>query len=83
MSLRSGQRVDWHYSGGRANVLVLGDHAVALKVACQLEGRLDGRVLRFSDDQRSLYRAGDPVPEGTIAVDTRDVKPTYFVRDET
>lgn len=24
---KSGQRVDWHYSGGRANVLYIGDHA--------------------------------------------------------
>lgn len=67
---RSGQRVDWHYSGGRGNVLVLGDHARALQVARDLVPELDGRVLRFSEDQVSLYRAGDPLPQGVIAVDT-------------
>lgn len=67
---RSGQRVDWHYSGGRGNVLVLGDHAAALRAARDLEDKLVGCVLRFSEDQRALYRSGDPLPEGTIAVDT-------------
>ena len=35
----SGQRVDWHYSGGIANVLVLGDHARALKAARKIAQR--------------------------------------------
>ena len=56
----SGQRVDWHYSGGRANVLVIGDHAAALASARELAPQLNGRVLRFSEDQHALYREGDP-----------------------
>lgn len=68
VAARSGQRVDWHYSGGRANVLVLGDHAVALMAARELAPELDGTVLRFSEDQRSLYRAGDLLTPGVIAV---------------
>jgi hypothetical protein len=63
-------QVDWHYSGGRANVLHLGDaesRERVLKAINELEGELDGSIL--SVDGPALYRAGDPVPEGTIAVD--------------
>ena len=63
-------QVDWHYSGGRANVLHLGDDASrerVLKVIGELEGDLDGTIL--SVDGPALYRAGDQVPSGTIAVD--------------
>ncbi len=62
--------VDWHYSGGRANVLHLGDDASCarvLGVIKELEGELDGTIL--SIDGPTLYREGDLVPEGTIAVD--------------
>jgi hypothetical protein len=65
----SGQRCDWHYSGGRANVLVLGDHGKALDAVRDLASTLDGTLLSVSADGRALYRAGDPLPEGTIAVD--------------
>ena len=68
VAAKSGQRVDWHYSGGRANVLVLGDHGAALAAARELAPTLDGRVLRFSEDQRALYRDGDPLLDGVIAV---------------
>jgi hypothetical protein len=64
----SGQRVDWHYSGGRGNVLVLGDHAKALAAVHELASTLDGRLLSISEDGRALYRDGDPLPEGVIAV---------------
>jgi len=64
----SGQRVDWHYSGGRANVLVLGDHGKALDAVKELAPTLDGTILRISEDQRALYREGDPLPDGVIAV---------------
>lgn len=40
VAARSGQRVDWHYSGGRAQVLVLGDHEKALAAARALEPEL-------------------------------------------
>lgn len=32
----SGQRVDWHYSGGRVNVLYLGDHAKVVAAITKL-----------------------------------------------
>lgn len=67
----SGQRVDWHYSGGRVHVLVLGDHAAALAVAQRLAPALgdNGVVLRwFDEDSAGLYRDGiTPLPEGVIA----------------
>jgi hypothetical protein len=63
-------QVDWHYSGGRANVLHLGDEASrqrVLNAINELKGDLKGTIL--SVDGPTLYRAGDEVPEGTIAVD--------------
>ncbi len=89
VATRSGQRVDWHYSGGVAHVLVLGDHAAAMAAVDELEPLLvaipvpsDDRrakeydsfprppriMQRYATKDRGLYRAGDPVPEGTIAV---------------
>jgi hypothetical protein len=68
-------QIDWHYSGGRANVLHLGDSKSrqrALNAIEELKGELDGRIL--SVDGPALYRAGDKVPAGTIAVDA-DIGP--------
>lgn len=67
---KANAQVDWHYSGGRANVLHLGDDASrqrVLNAINELEGSLDGTIL--SVDGPALYRAGDTLPEGTIAVD--------------
>jgi hypothetical protein len=33
VAARSGQKVDWHYTGGVAHVLVLGDHAKAMQAS--------------------------------------------------
>lgn len=63
-------QVDWHYSGGRANVLHLGDDESRQRVLNaieELKGELDGHILSVGGP--ALYRAGDEVPEGTIAVD--------------
>jgi hypothetical protein len=64
-------RVDWHYSGGRANVLHLGDKKSRQRVLDaikELEPKLKGRILSVNGP--TLYRADvDTVPEGTIAVD--------------
>ena len=68
VATRSGQRVDWHYSGGRANVLVLGDHGKALDAVHALADTLDGTLLSVSADGRALYRAGDALPDGVIGV---------------
>lgn len=60
---KSGQRVDWHYSGGRANVLYIGDHSAVLKAVMALEPELDGQILSVSYEagEHGLYRAGDPI----------------------
>ena len=34
----------------------------------ELASTLDGTVLSMSEDQRALYREGDPLPDGVIAV---------------
>jgi hypothetical protein len=68
---KANAQVDWHYSGGRANVLHLGDDASrqrVLQAIGELETELDGTIL--SIDGPALFRNGvDSVPEGTIAVD--------------
>lgn len=67
----SGQRVDWHYSGGRANVLFIGDHAKVVAAVHKLAPSLDGTVLRIfeQDGAYGLHRLGDPVEPGVICVD--------------
>lgn len=72
VALLSAQRVDWHYSGGVAHVLVLGDHARALHAAKSIAGELDGRVIRwYEEGAAGLYRAGvTEVPEGAIGAVT-------------
>lgn len=62
-------QVDWHYSGGRANVLHLGDATSrqrVLNAIHELKSELKGDVL--SIDGPALYRKGDPVPKGVIAI---------------
>ncbi len=67
----SGQQVDWHYSGGIANVLYIGDYEKAMAAVIVLEPDLDGRILRkFAKEVHGLYRKGDVLPEGTLAVST-------------
>ena len=66
---KANAQVDWHYSGGRANVLHLGDDASrqrVLNAINELEGELKGRIL--SVDGPALYRNGVEDPEATGAV---------------
>ena len=61
--------VDWHYSGGIANVLYLGDSKARKKVnqaINKLEESLDGTIMtRFQESDSGLYRKGvTEVPEG-------------------
>jgi len=69
---RANARVDWHYSGGVAHVLHLGDadsreRTVAAMQA--LEDRLDGHLMRiYESGETGLYRRGvTQAPEGAIA----------------
>lgn len=66
---KANARVDWHYSGGRANVLHLGDDASrqrVLNAINELKSELKGRIL--SVDGPALYRNGVEDPEATGAV---------------
>lgn len=66
----SGQAVDWHYSGGVANVLCVGDHARAIAAVMSVHRSNEVRIMRmYGPDDRGLYRAGDHVPDGAVAVD--------------
>lgn len=65
--------VDWHYSGGIANVLYLGNEKVRERVnraIDELADFLDGRILnRFGSEDPGLYRKGvTEAPEGAMAV---------------
>ena len=65
-------RLDWHYSGGIANILHLGDaesRTRAIEAMQALKSELKGTILRFVDvGANGLYREGvTPVPPGTVA----------------
>ncbi len=65
-------KVDWHYSGGRANVLHLGDDESrqrVLNAISELEGELKGTILSVGGP--ALYRSGvedssDGEPQGAV-----------------
>ena len=84
VALLSAQRVDWHYSGGVAHVLVLGDHARALAAARSISGELDGRVMRwYEPDAAGLYRAGvTEAPEGVIGAITTSGETEWIVSSQ-
>lgn len=66
---KANAQVDWHYSGGRANVLHLGDDESrqrVLNAINELEGELKGSIL--SIDGPTLYRNGVQDPGATGAV---------------
>lgn len=56
----SGQCVDWHYSGGIAQVLVLGDVDAALRAAVALRNGLPANceIIRWLVGEPGLYRLG-------------------------
>lgn len=68
VAAKSGQRVDWHYSGGIAHVLVLGDHAKALEAAKAMPPTDAVRVMRwYSTGDAGCYRSGvSPAPPKAV-----------------
>jgi len=46
----SGQQVDWHYFGGRAFVLYLGDFATVVATIAELKQSLPGDILAWADE---------------------------------
>lgn len=66
---KANAQVDWHYSGGRANVLHLGDDESrqrVLNAISELKDKLKGTIL--SIDGPALYRNGVENPNATGAV---------------
>lgn len=66
---KANAKVDWHYSGGRANVLHLGDDESrqrVLNAISKLEGTLKGTILNVGGP--ALYRNGvkDPTATGVV-----------------
>lgn len=66
------RQTDWHYSGGIAQVLTLGD---ADKVAGVLARLWPAFLAKWPDSMirlngPALYRAGDPPPDDVIGVDS-------------
>lgn len=61
----SGQRVDWHYSGGRAQVLFLGDREAIVR-AIEADPSPAQILCWFGPGEAGLYRKGvsDPRPGG-------------------
>lgn len=85
---KANAQVDWHYSGGIANVLHLGDKKSRTRVIAairELAPTLKGEIVRIYDEGGSgLPRRGvTPMPEGTIGafVDT-DGKPKFLVKKD-
>ncbi len=76
VAAESGQQVDWHYSGGIANVLYLGGHAKVLEAVKKLRRKLVATkagekdppfILRIHGARaHGRYRQGDEVPDGVI-----------------
>jgi hypothetical protein len=69
VAAKANAKVDWHYSGGRANVLHLGDaesRQRVLNAIHELEGELDGTILDVGGP--ALYRNGveDQIATGAV-----------------
>ena len=78
----SGQRVDWHMSGGMCNVLYIGDYAKVraavlklhpeLVAACRVNGYVLGpeHFQIYEPGAHGLYRNGDLADEDVVGVVT-------------
>ena len=60
VAARSGQKVDWHYQGGVAHILVLGDPAAAIAAVDELEGELVAVPVPDHHPRKAQY--GNVVP---------------------
>lgn len=63
----SGQRVDWHYIGGRARVLALGDVEAVRRAVRERLTTFPGEIVQeINADGEIVPRALSTVPDGTI-----------------
>ena len=83
---RSGQKVDWHYSGGIANVLFLGDREQVIKAIESMPEQADVRVMRIYHEQADgPYRAGvTAAPSSAVAgwTDPDTGSPVFIVNSD-
>lgn len=84
IALDSDSLVDWHYSGGIASVLHLGDTESRERVdksITKLSKELDGTIMkRYAINEQGPYRMGvDSKPEGARAVFGND--PLFLVQE--
>ncbi len=63
VAAESGQRVDWHYSGGRVNVLYLGDYTKVRAAVENLQAELFELATRFRKARSAVDKF---VKEGTV-----------------
>jgi hypothetical protein len=81
VAVLSGQRVDWHYTGGMVNVLFIGDYekvksaveelSPKLHASCEKATGHPAQLFRlFPRSSRGPYRRGDESPPGTLAHDS-------------
>ncbi len=82
-------RVDWHYSGGIAQVLHLGDNESRARVEAamdELGPTLEGTVIRrYGSGESGLYRKGvTQTPPGAVAsfMDPHTGKAVYMVEPD-
>jgi hypothetical protein len=66
---KSGQPIDWHYSGGVAQVLYLGDRAKLMEAINTSPLPSQVHIMRWCEEGAAgLYRAGvTPTPPGAVA----------------
>jgi hypothetical protein len=86
-TLPKGCEIDWHYSGGIANVLCLGDREVILRAVHEKMDECPARVMRWvGEDEFGPYRKDvSPAPEGAIAgsYDPGSGATEFFIERET
>lgn len=81
------EKIDWHYSGGIAQLLHLGTKAGRAKIVeiiSRKEKVLDGRILRFLEEESGLYRRGvDESPDSAMAgfYDPISGKQFFFIKE--
>lgn len=82
----SGQRVDWHYSGGIAQVLFIGDRDAIVTAVKEIELPDGCCIMRWEfEDSPGLYRKGvTPVSKSTIAgfMDPLTGEQTFIVEEK-
>lgn len=81
VAAESGQRVDWHYSGGMVNMLFIGDYLKVREAIVRLQPELDATCYAHDGHgavqfrilppgSHGLYRRGDELPDDVRAIDT-------------